>query len=279
MVLLLFQGCFFGTFQTAQPIMQGEIDFGLYMNIPAYLSEHSKNQSIYEGYAILPYGGIFGGIGATRNLSIGLSGSFLGVGPYAKWTVYKFPKYESYISIVPHLYVDVLSTSMLTPQIDFIWGAKTNKVVSWYMAYQVMYSGTGYKYNELVQGILPKDTIRIPGAIRSIPGLHHYIAFGVDLSGNFKGQRSQIPYGLRMELGGSYFYSSEDNKYYPFINLGIALTGGTALGCITVASKEPDCCIYGAVLGYSMLLKSYTTPTEEKEKKPQKETGKKTKNK
>ncbi len=264
-------GCFFGTFQTAQPVKQGEIDFGLYANFPAYLTSESRNEAIYNSYAIVPYGGIFAGIGATRNLSIGISGSFLGIGPYTKWTIYKFPKYESYISVVPKLYIDVFSTSLLTPEIDMVIGAKANKVLSWYIAYQVLYSGTGYKYSEMLQGVFPKDTVKIPGAIRRIPGLHHYIAFGIDLTGKFRGQKASIPYGLRLELGGSYFYAN--GKYYPFINLGIAITGGTALGVLTLASKNPDCCLYCTAAGYSWLLKAYTTPTEDEKKKPKKEKG------
>lgn len=262
----LIGGCFFGTFQTAQPVKQGEIDFGLYANFPAYLTPESKNEAIYGGYAILPYGGIFAGIGATQNLSIGITGSFLGIGPYTKWTVYKFPRYESYISVIPKLYIDVFSTSLLTPEIDMVVGAKTNDVLSWYVAYQVLYSGTGYKYSDM----LP-ETLKIPGAIRRLPGLHQYIAFGIDLTGKFKGQKTNIPYGLRLELGGSYFYAN--GKYYPFINLGIALTGGTALGVLTLASQNPDCCLFCTAAGYSWLLKAYTTPTEDEKKKPKKEKG------
>lgn len=268
LIPLVFWGCFFGAFQTAQPINQGEIDFGLYFNFPAYLTPESKNAAIYNDYAIYPYGGLFGGIGATKNLSLGLTASFLGIGPYAKWTVYKFPRYESYISLVPKFYVDVFTTALLTPQMDIIWGAKTNRVLSWYMAYQVMYSGKGYKYNPSIS----TDTFRIPGAIRRIPGLHHYISFGIDLTGKFKGQKSNIPYGLRIEFGGSYFYA--DGKYYPFVNFGVALTGGTALGLMTIAAKEPTCCLYTTAIGYAWLMQIYTTPTEDEKKKPKKETGK-----
>ncbi|MEO0139257.1 MAG: hypothetical protein ABIL16_03690 [candidate division WOR-3 bacterium] len=271
LIPLTFWGCFFGTFQTAQPINQGEIDFGLYFNFPAYLTQESKNAAIYNNYAILPYGGIFAGVGATKNLGVGLGASFLGIGPYAKWTVYKFPRYESYISLVPKLYVDVFSTSMLTPQLDMIFGAKANRVISWYIGYQVMYSASEYIYNPL----LSTDTFKIPGAIRRIPNLHQYISFGIDLTGKFRGQKSDIPYGLRIEFGGSYFYA--DGTYYPFINLGIALTGGSALGVLTLAAKEPTCCFYATAMGYSWLLNAYRTPTEDEKKKPKKETGTKQK--
>jgi hypothetical protein len=44
---IAFSGCFFGTFQTAEPVKQGEIDGAIYMNIPAYLSREHKNQAIY----------------------------------------------------------------------------------------------------------------------------------------------------------------------------------------------------------------------------------------
>jgi hypothetical protein len=264
-ISIAFGGCFFGTFQTAEPVKQGEIDGAIYMNIPAYLSREHKNQAIYAQQSIYPYFGGFIGMGALDNLSLGVTGSLLGIGPYAKWTVYKHRKYESYLSLVPKLYIDVFFTTTVTPQLDVIWGARASKVFSWYLFYQVLYSGEGGK-------IIGTDTFRIPGEIRRLRGIHQYVGFGVDLTGKIKGQRSPVPLGLRLEIGGSYFYGP-DGKYYPFINLGIGLTGGLAAGLIGYTAQNPQCCYIGA-LAYAWMLGAYSTPTEDSKKKPKKETGK-----
>ncbi len=272
---LLLGGCFFGTFQTAQPLQPGEIDAGLYANVPAHVVPESKNAAIYGKYGVFPTFGGFFGVGAMKNLSVGLTANFLGLAPYAKWTFYKHPRYEFYSSVVPKLYVDVFSTSLITPEIDLLMGARVNRYFSWYLSYQLLYSITGYKYDPN----FTLDTVRIPGAVRRFPYLHQYVAFGIDLSGHFKGKTGTIPYGLRLEFGGSYFYY--DGKYYPFLNFGIALTGGTALGCVTLAARNPQCCMYGTLVGYQLMMKAYTTPEEDKDNEEDKEvgTGKKSKGK
>jgi len=262
---IAFSGCFFGTFQTSEPVKPGEIDGAIYMNMPAYLSGDHKNQAIYARQAILPYFGGFIGMGALDNLSLGVTGSLLGIGPYAKWTAYKHRKYEAYLSLVPKLYIDVFFTTTVTPQLDVIWGARANNVLSWYVFYQVLYSWEGGK-------VIEPDTFRIPGEIRRLRGFHQYVGFGVDLTGKVKGQRSPVPLGLRLEIGGSYFYGS-DGKYYPFINLGVGLTGGLAAGLIGYTAQNPQCCYIGA-LAYAWMLNAYLTPTEDPRKKPKKETGK-----
>ncbi len=262
---LAFGGCFFGTFQTAEPIKQGEIDGAIYMNVPAYLNSDHKNNAIYARQAIYPYFGGFIGMGALDNLSLGVTGSLLGIGPYAKWTVYKPRKYEAYLSLVPKLYIDVLLTTTVTPQIDVIWGARANKVLSWYIFYQLLYSGEGGK-------IIEPDTLRIPGEVRRFRGFHQYVGFGVDLTGKIKGQRSPVPLGLRLEIGGSYFYDTS-GRYYPFINLGVGLAGGLAAGVIGYTAQNPECCHIGA-LAYAWMLSAYSTPKEDAKKKPKKETGK-----
>jgi len=262
-----FWGCFFGTFHTAQPLRPGEIDAGIYANVPAHVVPEGKNAAIYGKYGIYPTGGGFFSIGAMRNLSVGLTANFLGLAPYAKWTFYKHPKYEFYSSLMPKLYVDIFSTSMLTPEMDLIVGARVNRYFSWYVSYQLLYSITGYKYDPNFTG----DTIRIPGAIRSLPYLHQYVALGLDLTGQFKGKTGTVPYGLRLEFGASYFYY--DGKYYPFLNFGVALTGGTALGCLSLAARNPQCCMYGTLAGYQLMMKAYTTPEEDEENKQEKEVG------
>jgi len=271
-ISIAFSGCFFGTFQTAEPLKQGEIDGAIYMNIPTYLSMEHKNQAIYAQQSILPYFGGLIGMGALDNLSLGVTGSPLGIGPYAKWTVYKHRKYESYLSLVPKIYIDVLLKKTLTPQLDVIWGARANKMFSWYLFYQVLYSGEGRKIIDIKIIDIDRDTFRIPGEIRRLRGIHQYVGFGVDLTGKIKGQRSPVPLGLRLEIGGSYFYGP-DGKYYPFINLGVGLTGGLAAGVIGYTAQNPECCYIGA-LAYAWMLRAYSTPTEDPKKKPKKETGK-----
>jgi len=42
--ILAFSGCFFGTFQTAEPVKQGEMDAGLYLNFS--FPTHPKNNPL-----------------------------------------------------------------------------------------------------------------------------------------------------------------------------------------------------------------------------------------
>ncbi len=260
-------GCFFGTFQTAQPVRPGEMDFGLYANFPAYISPEARNAALYGDQAVVPTFGGFWGIGAMRNLTVGLTAGFLGLGPYAKWTFYKHRRYHFYSSLIPKLYIDPFSTTNLTPEVDVVIGGKANRNFSWYFSYQLLYSLTGEKDSPLL-GVEP---VKIPGSFRRFPYLHQYAAVGLDLVGNFKGKKGDIPYGLRMELGVSYYYY--DGKYYPFLNFGIALTGGTALGCLSLAAQNPQCCFYGSLLAYDLMLRAYRTPVEDEKKKPDKEVG------
>jgi hypothetical protein len=64
-ISITFSGCFFGTFQTTEPVKQGE----------------QKLQ-----------------LGVTDNLSLGLGAGGTGIGPYAKWTAYRHPNYYLHLS-------------------------------------------------------------------------------------------------------------------------------------------------------------------------------------
>jgi len=133
--ILAFGGCFFGTFQTAEPVKQGEMDAGLYLNF----SSDPKTKTT-------TYGGGFLGFGVTDNLSLGLGAGGTGIGPYAKWTAYRHPNYYLYFSLVPRIYLDVFSPpSTAFPQMDFIFGARANRFFSWYVFYQVLYSPYGFR--------------------------------------------------------------------------------------------------------------------------------------
>jgi len=79
---IAFSGCFFGTFQTAEPVKQGEMDAGLYLNFSS--DPRAKTTT---------YGGGFLGFGVMDNLSLGLGAGGTGIGPYAKWTAYRHPNY------------------------------------------------------------------------------------------------------------------------------------------------------------------------------------------
>jgi len=98
-ISIAFGGCFFGTFQTAEPVKQGEMDAGLYLNFSS--DPRAKTTT---------YGGGFLGFGVTDNLSLGLGAGGTGIGPYAKWTAYRHPNYYLYFSLVPRIYLDVFSS-------------------------------------------------------------------------------------------------------------------------------------------------------------------------
>ena len=119
--ILAFSGCFFGTFQTAEPVKQGEMDAGLYLNFSS--DPRAKTTT---------YGGGFLGFGVTDNLSLGLGAGGTGIGPYAKWTAYRHPNYYLYFSLVPRIYLDIFSsTHTAFPQMDLIFGARANRFFSW----------------------------------------------------------------------------------------------------------------------------------------------------
>ena len=43
--LLLSEGCFFGTFRTADTLKPGQVDAGGYINFPVYFSKSEKDSS------------------------------------------------------------------------------------------------------------------------------------------------------------------------------------------------------------------------------------------
>ncbi len=86
-LILLLQGCFFGTFQTAESLKPGEVNAGWYGNLPLYfdssVKEKSKNHDL--GAFIYPNVGGYLMYGASSSLDFGMRGSIgEGLGPFAK---------------------------------------------------------------------------------------------------------------------------------------------------------------------------------------------------
>jgi hypothetical protein len=256
---IAFGGCFFGTFQTAEPVKQGEMDAGLYLNFSS--DPRAKTTT---------YGGGFLGFGVTDNLSLGLGAGGTGIGPYAKWTAYRHPNYYLYFSLVPRIYLDVFSSPTTAfPQMDFIFGARANRFFSWYVFYQVLYSQREMKVYE-------GDTFRIPGRIKDLP-LYHYAGLGFDITTVFRGLNQKTPYGFRIEIGGSYF--RHNGRYEPVISFGFALTNASALWLIDMTFNYV--CLPMLAIALSSMLDnnqsksaSAQQPTSGEQKPPKDTTGK-----
>ncbi len=86
--ILLNTGCFFGTFQTAQTIPPGEVNYGWYATFPVYFSKVDKDTSKARGYGafVTPNIGGYLVYGASPTLNFGLRGSAgEGIGPFGKF--------------------------------------------------------------------------------------------------------------------------------------------------------------------------------------------------
>jgi len=86
-VLVISNGCFFGTFQTAETLGPGNVTAGWYANLPLYFVKKDKEASIDDSIGAYETPNIGGYLlyGAGENIDFGLKGSLgEGVGPVTK---------------------------------------------------------------------------------------------------------------------------------------------------------------------------------------------------
>ena len=88
LLFLLNSGCFLGTFQTAQTVPPGEVNYGFYADMPVYFNKSDKDASKDKGLGafVTPNVGGYLIYGASPGLNFGLRGSLgEGIGPFAKF--------------------------------------------------------------------------------------------------------------------------------------------------------------------------------------------------
>ncbi len=86
-IIFLMQGCFFGTFQTAESLKPGDVNAGWYVNIPLYFDASTRNESKQSDNGAYEYPNVGGYLlyGASNRIGFGIRGSFgEGIGPFTK---------------------------------------------------------------------------------------------------------------------------------------------------------------------------------------------------
>ncbi len=88
LISVLTEGCFFGTFRTADTLKPGQVDAGGYINFPVYFSRAEKSSSKEDslGAYITPNIGGYLEYGASDGATFGIHASFgEGIGPYGRF--------------------------------------------------------------------------------------------------------------------------------------------------------------------------------------------------
>lgn len=86
--IIVSQGCFFGTFRTADTLRPGEVDAGGYINFPVYFSKVEKDSSKAKGLGafVTPNVGGYLEYGASNRATFGVHASLgEGIGPYGRF--------------------------------------------------------------------------------------------------------------------------------------------------------------------------------------------------
>jgi len=224
-------GCFFGTFQTPEPVGPGKVDAQISASFPGFVTPDAgraaSEENIYRSYNI---GGSVGfGVSSFADLGVMMNG--MGIGPYFKWRPYASSRKKTRVTsfaIQPYLLYDVLGgTYLLTPGVNLIFGNRPSKNWMWYLAWQGVYAPA---YGDQIETKLWGNADGMP------EGLYQHMSLGLDFkykgSGEFVGIQGKTDYGFRLELGGSFFKYSGNNSYYPIFTLGLGFVGGSALGCL-----------------------------------------------
>ena len=85
--VFLLEGCFFGTFQTAESLKPGDVNAGWYANMPLYFDNSVKEKSKEHNKGAFIYPNIGGYLmyGASKSVDFGMRGSLgEGLGPFTK---------------------------------------------------------------------------------------------------------------------------------------------------------------------------------------------------
>ncbi len=231
---LVLGGCFFGTFQTPETVKPGEATGAAFANFPGFIhpdhAEVARQNNVYRTWG---FGG-YAGFGLLDGLEGGITAYAAGLGPYLKWRVWRSRKRRSglrvaSLSVAPSLVYGLFTGGYFYPGVSLIYGYRPSKYWMWYAYWQGVYF-PGWSADSM------------PQLWGTVHGLNNYFAVGIDwstkASGEFLGmKRTKLLYGLRVELGGSWFTDTLTGKHYPVVTLGLALTGGSALYCLKVGGS------------------------------------------
>ena len=231
LVPLAFAGCFFGTFQTPEPVGPGKVDGQMFVAFPGMITPDAgraaTNDNVYRGMNL---GGSVG-FGVASSADVGVMMNGMGLGPYLKFRPYRSSRRKTRVTsfaIQPYLLYDVMmGTGLLTPGVNLIVGHRPSKTWMWYLAWQGIYAPAwGDQIDQ-----------KLWGHLDGMPdGLYQHFTFGLDFkykgSGEYIGLEGKTDYGFRLEMGGSFFKYSGNNSYYPVLTIGLGFTGGSALGCL-----------------------------------------------
>ncbi len=193
-LVLLLNGCFFGTFQTARPIAPGSVDSGWFVNIPLYTNKNTREaqKSAGRAFTIPNFGGHIS-YGASRHAEFGLYGSLgEGIGPFGKFLLlseYAYPlSFGVLAGFAYHPFAQGISWKL-----DLILSRSISPYAS-------IYGGFHYGYQPDYRTNIPSGT-----DIWSISNFTNFqeLFIGVELARqrNVRKSLRRMPYSLTMEFG------------------------------------------------------------------------------
>ncbi len=192
--LLILNGCFFGTFQTARPIAPGSVDSGWYVNIPLYANKNVREsqKQAHSAFTIPNFGGHLS-YGASHHAEFGIYGSLgEGIGPFGKFLLlseYSFPmSFGTIVGFAYHPFAQGISWKL-----DLV----LSRAIS---PYASLYGGFHYGYQPDYRTSIPRGK-----DIWSISKFENFqeLFMGVELSRKSKVRKGlkRLPYSLTMEFG------------------------------------------------------------------------------
>jgi len=193
-LILLVNGCFFGTFQTARPIAPGSVDSGWYVNIPLYANKNVRESQKSAGTAFtIPNFGGHISYGASDFAEFGIYGSLgEGIGPFGKFLLlseYSFPVSSAVLAgFTYHPFAQGISWKL-----DLILSHAISPYAS-------LYGGFHYGYQPDYRTNFPSG-----GDAWSISTFRNFqeLFIGIELarSRNVRKSLKRMPYSLTMESG------------------------------------------------------------------------------
>ncbi len=193
-LILLINGCFFGTFQTARPIAAGSVDSGWFVNFPLYTNKNVRESQKSSGTAFtIPNFGGHISYGASNFAEFGLYGSLgEGIGPFGKFLLlseYSYPvSFGVLAGFAYHPFAQGISWKL-----DLILSHSLSPYAS-------LYGGFHYGYQPDYRTSLPADT-----DIWQISNFADFqeIFVGIELARKTQVRKSlkRMPYSLTMEFG------------------------------------------------------------------------------
>ncbi len=202
-IAALQEGCFFGTFQTAQSLKPGDVDAGWYVSYPLYFNRNVKKRSEEQGigsYDSRPNVGGFIAYGASPSTDFGLWGSLgEGFGPFGKF------QFLGYNRLIPSPIDGALWAGFsYHPIVEGIIGKLALIGSSQLSEYSTLYFGwIGVNSPDYRKLSLPSDDnfwtrLRNLGSFK----FFHAIFLGIDLyrKETVKEEFRRLPFGISMEF-------------------------------------------------------------------------------